>query len=139
MTLVDQGVAAPAIYVLVEGSVLMERDGTAFATVDYPGAVFGEMSTVMRRPATVTVRANAPTVLHIARDGHEFLSRPGVALAVLRLTANRLEMMTGYLSDIRSQFGHLDNHLGMVDGVLASLLHYQAPDARPGSARDPLG
>jgi len=35
--LISQGMSAPPIYVLVEGSVVVERDGTAFATVDHPG------------------------------------------------------------------------------------------------------
>ncbi|MGX7678873.1 cyclic nucleotide-binding domain-containing protein [Jatrophihabitans sp. DSM 45814] len=136
---VEQGVAAPAIYVLVRGSLVMDRDGTPFATVDYPGAVFGEMSTVLARTATATVTAGAPSVLHVAADVDAFLGRPEVALAVLRLTANRLDAMTRYLADVRGQYAHLDNHLGMVGGVLEALLHYQAPAARPGSARDPLG
>lgn len=138
-TIVEQGRTAPAIYVLVEGAMTIERNELVFATVDYAGAVFGEMSTVMGRAATATVRAGSPSRLHVARDAQAFLQRPGVALAVLRLTANRLETMTQYLTDIKSQFGHLDGHLGMVDGVLESLLHFQVPPARPGSQRDPLG
>jgi CRP-like cAMP-binding protein len=137
--LVLQGVPAPAIYVLVEGSMLIERDGEVFATVDHPGAVFGEMSTVMGQVATASVRASAPSTLRIAPDPLAFLARPGVALAVLRLTATRLDSMTRYLSDVRAQFGHLENHLGMVDGVLETLLHHQAPAVIPGSARDPEG
>jgi CRP-like cAMP-binding protein len=137
--LVSQGVPAPAIFVLVEGSMLIERDGEAFAMVDHPGAMFGEMSTVMGQAATASVRASAPSTLRIAPDPLEFLARPGVALAVLRLTATRLDSMTRYLADVRAQFGHLENHLGMVDGVLESLLHHQAPAVRPGSARDPEG
>lgn len=137
--LIEQGDPAPAMYVLIEGSLFIERDAMAFATVDNAGAVFGEMSTVMGRPATATVRAGAASRLHVAHDAQVFLARPGVALAVLRLTANRLDTMTQYLTDVRTQFEHLDNHLGMVNGVLEALLHHQAPAARPGSARDPQG
>jgi CRP-like cAMP-binding protein len=101
--------------------------------------LFGEMSTVLGGPATATVRASVRSTLRIAPEPEAFLARPGVALAVLRLTATRLDSMTRYLSDVRAQFGHLDNHLGMVDGVLETLLHHQAPVVRPGSARDPEG
>jgi CRP-like cAMP-binding protein len=137
--LIEQGRSAPAIYVLVDGSVTLERDGHPFATLDYVGAVFGEMAVVLGRVATATVRANRRSTLRVAEDASAFLDRPGVARAVLRVTASRLDTMTQYLADVRTQFGHLDNHLGMVDGVLETLLHYQAPPARPGSARDPLG
>jgi hypothetical protein len=40
---------------------------------------------------------------------------------------------------VRSQFEHSADHLGMVDGVIESLLQHQAPAVRPGSARDPEG
>jgi CRP/FNR family transcriptional regulator, cyclic AMP receptor protein len=137
--LISQGMSHPAIYVLVEGNMVIERDGEAFATVDNPGAIFGEMSAVMGTVATATVRASAPSTLRVAADPHGFLAQPGVALAVLRLTATRLDSMTRYLTDVRAQFGHMDNHLGMVDGVLETLLHHQAPKVQPGSARDPEG
>ena len=137
--LITQGAPVPALYVLVAGSMVIERDGQAFATVDHPGALFGEMSVVMGQNATAGVRAGAPSTVRIAPDPQEFLGRPGVALAVLRLTATRLDAMTRYLADVRSQFGHLDNHLGMVDGVLETLLHHQAPAVVSGSARDPQG
>jgi CRP/FNR family cyclic AMP-dependent transcriptional regulator len=137
--LISQGTTSPPIYVLVEGSIVVERDGNPFANVDHPGALFGEMSTVMGTPATATVRAKAASTLRIATDAHAFLARPGVALAVLRLTATRLDAMTRYLSDVRTQFEHSADHLGMVDGVLESLLQHQAPAVRPGSARDPEG
>ncbi len=135
---VVQGEPAPAMFVLAHGSMVMQRDGLSFAAVDYPGAVFGDMSTVLRRPATASACATAPSVLHVARDTDAFLARPGVALAVLRLTAGRLDTMTHYLADVRHQYRDLSTHLGMVDGVLETLLHFQAPPARPGSVRDPL-
>jgi CRP/FNR family transcriptional regulator, cyclic AMP receptor protein len=137
--LITQGAVVPALYVLVDGSMVIERDGQAFATVDHPGALFGEMSVVMGQNATASVRAGAASTVRIAPDPQEFLARPGVALAVLRLTATRLDSMTRYLADVRLQFGHLDNHLGMVDGVLETLLHHQAPAVVTGSARDPEG
>jgi CRP-like cAMP-binding protein len=136
--LVRQGRPAPAIFVLVDGRLVLERDDLAFAEAAYPGAVIGEMSTVMQRPATASIRALDASVLHIAEDAESFLQRPGVALAILRLTASRLDGMTRYLADVRHQYSGMDNHLGMVNGVLETLLHHQAPPARPGSARDPL-
>jgi CRP/FNR family transcriptional regulator, cyclic AMP receptor protein len=106
--LIEQGSPPPAIFVLVEGAMAIERDGLVFSTIDYPGAIFGEMSTVMRRPATATVRATAPSTLHVARDPEGFLARPNVAVSVLRLTASRLEVVTRYLAAVRAQFDQLE-------------------------------
>jgi CRP-like cAMP-binding protein len=138
-TLIAQGLPASAIFVLVQGSVVIERDGAPFARVEHPGALFGEMSVVMGTVATATVRASADSTVRVAPDPLEFLARPGVAFAVLRLTATRLDAMTRYLSDVRAQFEDQGGHLGMVDGVLETLLQHQAPAVRPGSARDPEG
>jgi CRP/FNR family transcriptional regulator, cyclic AMP receptor protein len=116
-TLIAQGAPPPAIFILVEGATAVDRDGMVFAEVDYPGAVFGEMSTVMRSAATATVRTTKTSTLHIARDPEGFLRRPDVAIAVLRLTANRLEEMTRYLAEVRGQFDQLEGQLGLVTGI----------------------
>jgi CRP-like cAMP-binding protein len=56
-TLIDEGDPAGRMLILVSGSVVVEHDGVAFARIDTPGAVFGEMSVVLERPATATVKA----------------------------------------------------------------------------------
>ena len=138
--LMAEGDAPSRLYVLIDGSLTVEKDGTAFAWIDYPGAVFGEMSVVLGRPATATVRATSDTRVHVIEDAEDFLrARPGAALTVLRMTAARLDGLTQYLVDVKQQFAGLDGHLGMVDGILDSLVHHQGPPPRPGSARDPEG
>src|SRR4051812_22654170 len=88
--LIDVDTVTDRMYVLASGSVTVERDGTPFATVDNPGAVFGEMSVVLDRPATATVRAASAVQVHVVDDPSAFLTeRPGVALEVLRMTAAR--------------------------------------------------
>lgn len=126
--------------VLVSGSVVVERDGTPFARIDTPGAIFGEMSVVLGLPASATVRAAGETVVHVIEDPEGFLAdESGAALAVLRMTAQRLAGLTQYLVDVKRQFAGLEGHIGMVDSILDTLIHHQAPPARPGSVRDPEG
>jgi CRP/FNR family transcriptional regulator, cyclic AMP receptor protein len=125
--LIEEGSTPSRMYVLASGSVSVERDGVEFARIDTPGAVFGEMAVVLERTATATVRATSDVVVHVVEDPKAFLvERPGAALAVLRMTAARLDGMTQYLVDVKEQFAGLDGHL-------------QAPAARTGSARDPEG
>ena len=45
------------LYVLKAGSVEVLRGSTQVAVVEEPGAVFGEMSVLLNRPHTATVRA----------------------------------------------------------------------------------
>lgn len=136
--LIEEGAQLRRVFVLISGAVSVERDGIPFAWIDTPGSVFGEMSVVLGRPATATVRTTSDARLHIIDDPDTFLSeRPGAALAVLRMTASRLDGLTQYLVDVKQQFAGLSGHLGMVDAILDTLVHHQGPPARPGSARDP--
>lgn len=138
--LIPEGEPSPHMQVLVSGSVAVERDGVAFARIDSPGAVFGEMSWIMGRPATATVRAQSDVEVHFIEDPRAFFTEnPEAALTVLRMTAARLDGLTRYLVDVKQQFAGMDGHLGMVDRILDTLVHHQGPEPRTGSARDPLG
>jgi len=138
--LIEEGATTARMLVLVSGDVVIEHDGVPFARVDTPGAVFGEMSAVLDRPATATVRAVGEVAVRVVEDPVGFLTdQPGAALAVLRTTASRLDGLTHYLVDVKQQYAELDGHLGMVDQILDRLVHHQGPTARPGSARDPEG
>ena len=119
---------------------MIERDGIAFARIETPGSVFGEMSVVLDRPATATVRAAEDVEVRVVDDPLAFLTeRPGAAIAVLRTTAARLDGVTRYLVDVKQQFADAEGHLGHLDQILDRLVHHQGPPARTGSARDPDG
>ena len=136
--LIAEGTHPGRMLVLVSGSVVIEHDGLPFARVGTPGAVFGEMSAVLERPATATVRAVEDVQVRVVADPLGFmLARPAAALAVLRTTASRLDGLTHYLVDVKQQFADLGGHLGLVDQILDQLVHHQGPAARTGSARDP--
>lgn len=136
--LIAEGADPGRMLVLRAGSVTIERDGVPFARIDHPGAVFGEMSWVLDRPATATVRATTPSEVHVMADPDAFLAaHPEAAVAVLRMTAARLDGLTQYLVDVKGQFAGLDGHLGMIDQILDTLVHHQAGPTRTGSVRDP--
>jgi CRP/FNR family cyclic AMP-dependent transcriptional regulator len=137
---IEEGARPGRLLVLVSGELVVEHDGVAFARIDSPGAVLGEMSAILDRPATATVRAKSDARLHVTDDPIGFLTdRPGAALHVLRITASRLDGMTQYLVDVKRQYADAEGHLGILDRILDSLLHHQGPPASPGSARDPEG
>jgi CRP-like cAMP-binding protein len=137
--LIEEGRVPASMYVLRSGSVVVERDGVPFARIHAPGAVFGEMSWVLGKEATATVRATDDIEVHVIDDPEDFFTRdePRAALEVLRMTASRLDGMTQYLVDVKRQFADQAGHLGMVDQILDTLIHHQRPVARPGSVRDP--
>ena len=118
----------------------VERDGTPFARIAHPGAVFGEMSWILDKTATATARATTDVTVHVDRRPGDVLPRaPGAALGVLQMTAARLDGLTQYLVDVKRQFAGNEDHLAMIDRILDTLVHHQAPRPRTGSARDPEG
>ncbi len=136
--LIEEGAAPSRLLVLVSGTVTVERAGTAFAVIQFPGAVFGEMSWVLDKPATATARARTDVVVHVIDDPETFFTeRPTAALGVLQMTAARLDGLTQYLVDVKQQFAGQDDHMAMIDRILNSLVHHQAPRPRTGSVRDP--
>jgi CRP-like cAMP-binding protein len=137
-TIIEQGQSGGSVYVLVEGTVSITRDGAQLAVLDTPGALLGEMSTVLDRPATASVVAVTDVTLLEAADGAAFLrEHPDVLLEVARTLATRLDNLTGHLVDVKRQYGQDDGHLGMLDEVLSTLMHHQGRQVQPGSARLP--
>lgn len=137
-TLVQQGDSFGSIIILVEGSIQIERDAMPLAVMDTPGAILGDMSTVLARPATATMRAVSNCTVLCADDGAAYLlSRPDVLLDVARALATRLDNLTGHLTDVQRQYSDDSGHLGMLDHVLSTLMHHQTRTVSPGSARLP--
>jgi cAMP-dependent protein kinase regulator len=97
-TLIDQGKPSPALYVIVAGGAEVIRTDDAGETLRLanlgPAEVFGEMSLVLERPASATVRTTHDSaLLRLPRD--RFLpvtgKHPGLMDELRRLTAAREE------------------------------------------------
>ena len=137
-TVIEQGRKLGSLFVLVAGEVSLERDGVAIANIAEAGSIFGEMSSLLDRPASATVRATVDTTFLVAADGGAFLiERPDVTILVARALALRLDSLSGYLADVKHQYGDQGDHLGLVHEVMSTLMHDKLPTVRPGSARMP--
>lgn len=135
--LLPEGDTSGHLYVLKSGSIEVLRGETQVAVVEEPGAVFGEMSVLLNRPHAATVRALTPIKVHAFDDAESFLrSNPEIAFHVGSLLAGRLNAATTYLADLKRQFEHQSNHLGMVGKVLDVLIHQQDEDFSLGSERE---
>ncbi len=117
----------------------MLRGDTQVAVIGDAGAVFGEMSVLLNRPHTATVKAKSPVVVFEFDDAESFLkSNPEIAFLLGRLLAERLNAATTYLVDLKRQFEGHGNHLGMVGEVLESLIHQQHQEFTPGPEAKPI-
>jgi CRP/FNR family cyclic AMP-dependent transcriptional regulator len=129
--LIAEGSRSQRLCVLVSGTVVMERGGTTFARIDFPGALFGEMSWILDKPATATARASTDVVVHVVSDPSAlFRERPEAALSVLQMTAARLDGLTQYLVDLKHEYTDSHGEMGLIDQILDSLVHHQAPRPR---------
>ena len=131
--LLSEGETSGQLYILAEGTVEVLRGDTQVAVVGESGAVFGEMSVLLNRPHTATVRATSPVGVFVFEDAQNFLkSHPEIAFFLGKLLAERLNAATTYLVDLKRQFEGQGNHFGMVGEILETLIHQQHEDFMPG-------
>jgi CRP-like cAMP-binding protein len=131
--LLSEGETSGRLYVLAEGSVEVLRGDTQVAVIGEAGSVFGEMSVLLGRPHTATVRAASPVGVFVFENAESFLkSNPEIAFFVGKLLAERLNAATTYLVDLKRQFEGHGNHFGMVGEVLETLIHQQSEEFTSG-------
>ena len=137
--LLQEGASTGKLYVLLEGTVEVLKGDFQVNVVSHPGSFFGEISVLLDLSHMATVKAVEQSRFYVVEDALNFLeSNPHLALAVGRLVASRLQQVTTYLVDLKNQFEDHEDHLGMVDQVLESLLHNQSSPNKvtPGSDRE---
>ena len=136
--LIVDGEPVEALFVLLAGGLRIEKDGVAVATVSEPGACVGEMSLLLGVSATAGVSASETSTLAVIDHAQTMLEgESGLALTLARLLARRLQVMTGYLADLKQQYADHEGGLGMVDVVLGSLMRGSGARSELGSERDP--
>ena len=135
--LLPEGARTGLLFILVDGQVEIRKGDVQIEIVTEPGALFGEISSLLDTPHMATVKTITPVrVVRISDATHVLQHNPDLALEVARLLAQRLTNVVGYLADLKRQFeGH--SHLGMVDEVLETLVNQQRQIFEPGSNRGP--
>ncbi len=102
--LVAEGDVGGDLYVLESGRLVVERGGVAIASIDEPGALIGEMSVLLGKPNSATVRADKSATVRVVTDAIAFLERqPLVALRVATLLSERLDATSAVVVDLRQQ------------------------------------
>jgi CRP/FNR family transcriptional regulator, cyclic AMP receptor protein len=134
--LITEGSTTGHLFVLVDGQLEVLRGDAVVATIAEPGAVAGEMSVLLERPHTATVRTATASTLYEFADAAAFLNeQPAVALLIARLLAQRLNVATTYLADLMTQYAGHGTHLEMVGEILQSLISLPPQRVSPGSDR----
>ena len=132
--LLAEGGRTGLIFVLVDGVVAIESGGLLIKRVSDPGAFLGEIAALLGIAHTARVVAVEPSRVHVL-PAADLAANPAFLLGVARLLAARLHGMTGYLVDLRRQYGDDSTHLGLMAEVLSELTSVRPAAVAPGSER----
>jgi CRP/FNR family cyclic AMP-dependent transcriptional regulator len=133
---IHEGGTTGHLFVLIAGQLEVIKGDTVVASIVEPGAVVGEMSVLLDKPHTATVRAASDSTVYEFDDAAAFLrDQPAVALLIARLLAQRLNVATTYLADIMHQYAGHGDHLAMVGEILQSMINLPPIKVSPGSDR----
>jgi CRP/FNR family transcriptional regulator, cyclic AMP receptor protein len=112
------------------------KGDSVVAVLTEPGAVFGEMSVLLNRPHSASVRAASDSVVYELDDAIVFLrEQPAVVLLIAQLLAQRLNVATTYLADLMHQYASHAGHLSMVGEILQTMINLPPTQVSPGSDR----
>ncbi len=99
MDLIVEGGRTGQLYVLKEGELEVLRGGRHVATIKTPGAVIGEMSVLLDKPQTATVRALTDVDFYVIDNAIDVLrAHPDWLLQIARLLAQRVNLTTAALT-----------------------------------------
>ena len=123
---------------LVSGRLTVRRDDVEINELSSPGQLIGEVSLLLGIPHTATVTAVEPSLLRHAADGRQLLGdEPAITMHVAAGLAERLRLLTEYVTDITRQYAHVPG-ISMVSAVLNRMSARGASGATAaGSRRDP--
>ena len=126
IALLVEGESSGRLYVLVDGEVEVLRGDTRVMVANQPGAIFGEISTLLGEPHSATVKTVKPSTMYVIDDAEKFLQdHPNLALVVARLLAQRLSAATTYLVNLKRQFEGSGDQTRSVGDALEALIHQQ--------------
>jgi len=136
--LLKEGGKSNKFYILIDGECEILRGSFQINKVSEPGSILGEMSILLNNPHMATVKSIKTTNLYVVNDAADFLkSNTDITFHLAKTLALRLNGVTSYLMDIKKQFEGSEDHFGMVDEVLESLIYNQDDEQiELGSDRD---
>ncbi|MEQ1768292.1 MAG: cyclic nucleotide-binding domain-containing protein, partial [Devosia sp.] len=119
-TLVAEGASGGTLYVLISGTLSVERDGVKLATLTQPGTLIGEMSVLLGTPASANVRADSEARVRIIADAAKVLATDAhLATKVAATLASRLDATSALLVALSAE------HTGKPheEGLLSRIFH----------------
>ena len=125
--LINQGESDGNLYVLDAGMLSVERDGVRIATIDQFDSLIGEMSLLLGKPHSATVRAEGRARVRVEQDALKVLERhPLITLRLATLLCQRLDQTSALLAGLSHDGTIRQVELGLVARLRSSLLGHRA-------------
>jgi CRP/FNR family transcriptional regulator, cyclic AMP receptor protein len=125
--LIAEGNSGGDLYVLETGRLSVERGGVKIATIEAPNSLVGEMSVLLGRPYTATVRAERNSTVRVVHDAIRILERqPDLALQVAIVVSQRLDATSALLVELSHEAGGSTTEQGLLQRIFSSLLSSSA-------------
>ena len=124
--LISQGESDGNLYVLDSGVLAVERDGVRIATIDQFDSLIGEMSLLLGKPHSATVRAEGKARVRVVKDAMVVLERhPLITLRLATLLCQRLDSTSALLAGLSHEPDAKVEH-GLISRLRESLLGHKA-------------
>lgn len=124
--LINQGESDGNLYVLDSGVLAVERDGVRIATIDQFDSLIGEMSLLLGKPHSATVRAEGKARVRIVKDAMVVLERhPLITLRLATLLCQRLDSTSALLAGLSHEPDAKVEH-SLIGRLRSSLLGHKA-------------
>lgn len=102
--LIEEGGQQGSLFILDSGTVEVLRGGMVVATIDEAGSVIGEMSVLLDRPHSASVRAQTTVIAHVVENAAVALHKhPELTYKVAQILARRLAATTTFLVNSRAR------------------------------------
>jgi len=126
--IVKEGQGSSIIYILKRGVLGIYKGENKVNEIKGQGIVFGEMSSILGKPRTVTVKAEVNSEIMVYRGGIDGIIKlfPSITKKILVVLAERLEMQTAKYSALQSKCEYLAKQLGEAKEKLSEA--HKAPE-----------
>ncbi|NIP39530.1 MAG: cyclic nucleotide-binding domain-containing protein [Candidatus Dadabacteria bacterium] len=119
--LLEEGTKS-GLFFLIEGEFEIVKQGFQINKVSEPGSIFGEISALLDIPHLASVMALSLSRLYVIEDPVEFLrSNIEIPLHLSTVLAQRLNVVTSYMFELKNQLGEDFDQVLIVDQVLETL------------------
>ena len=115
-----EGQGSSIIYILRRGVLGIYKGDNKVSEIKGQGVVFGEMSSILGKPRTVTVKAEQNSEIMVYRGGIDGIIRkfPSISKKILVVMAERLESQTAKYSTLQSKCEFIQKQLAAAKAKL---------------------